>query len=330
MSIKIWPNAPKNSSASYRIRCLLVCRELSCLNIPISIYKKNDKPPQVIVLSKRYDKKTIEHAVFLREKYGTKIILDICDNHFLHDDYLRRTLFKEAIYISDRVIVSTDYLASLIKKECGEKINIDIIDDYIELPYYPNIFEYVLNIRNSLLYLILALKLSFFQKSKKMVWFGTHQGGCGESGMQDLLKIRAVIEELGNHKVTLTIISNSHEKYKKIIHEWKIKTFYLPWSQVTFSKALNLHDVALIPINKNPFTLSKTANRVTTSLVHNLQVIADEIPSYTKYRECVYLNNWVCAFNLILTGNFKKILLNVKNHNDEKTKKWLDVFNKMI
>ncbi len=328
LDIKIWPNAPKISSASYRIRCLLVCKELSRENIPISIYKKNDKPPKVLLLSKRYDEKTIKHAMFLREKYGTKIIIDICDNHFIHDNHNRRALFKRAICMSDIVIASTEYLAEIIKKECDKKISIYTIDDYIEKPYYPNIFESILSIKDLLFYYILKYKLFIFKKSKKMIWFGAHQGGYGESGMQDLLKIKEIMEEMKEEKITLTVISNSYEKYLKIVKEWKIRTFYLPWSVITFSKALNLHDIALIPINKNQFTMSKTANRVTTSLIHDLQVIADEIPSYKKYDKYIYLNNWKISFNLILKGIFKTEKLNVEKHNQEITNKWLDVVRK--
>lgn len=315
------------SSASYRIRCLLLCQELNKINIPISIYGKSDPPPKTLIISKKYDSASINHAKFLKQNYGTKIILDICDNHFIHDNPRRRLELREAIFSSDEIIASSLYLANVIRGECGQNIKISIIEDYIEAPYYPNLFISILNLRSLLSLLFLKAKIFISSPdSKKLVWFGTHQGGYGESGMQDLQNIKPILEKLDQKKqISLTVVSNSYKKYRETTDGWKIQTHYLPWSYITFSKALKFHDIALIPITKNPFTLSKTANRVTTSLIHELQVIADEIPSYKSYSDYIYLNNWSESFDKIFMGDFKISKYNYKEHNDKITNKWTNV-----
>ncbi len=96
----------------------------------------------------------------------------------------------------------------------------------------------------------------------------------------------------------------------------------MPWAYTTFSEALFLHEIAVIPITKNPFTLSKTANRVTTALVHNLQVIADEIPSYRNFGNYIYFNNWIDSFEKIFSGELKKNYNNLYEYNKVIINKW--------
>lgn len=45
-------------------------------------------------------------------------------------------------------------------------------------------------------------------------------------------------------------------------------------------------------MTRNPFTCCKTNNRVASALLHNLGVVADSIPSYHEFSDCIELDNW--------------------------------------
>jgi hypothetical protein len=71
-----------------------------------------------------------------------------------------------------------------------------------------------------------------------------------------------------------------------------LRTYYLPWHGLSFSAALQLHSAAILPIQRNPFTACKTANRVLTAALHGLNVVADEIASYAPFADCTVLDDW--------------------------------------
>jgi hypothetical protein len=64
-----------------------------------------------------------------------------------------------------------------------------------------------------------------------LVWYGIHGGPYHEHGMGDLLRIRPFVEQLHHlHKVQLTVISNSKEKFARLIAAWSVPTHYLEWN----------------------------------------------------------------------------------------------------
>ena len=95
-----------------------------------------------------------------------------------------------------------------------------------------------------------------------------------------------------DHPLSLTIISNSRRKYRKIFSRWAIPIEYLEWSPNTFLDALRAHSVALIPISTNPFTFCKSNNRLALALHSGLAVVADPIPSYAEFSGACQLANW--------------------------------------
>jgi len=111
--------------------------------------------------------------------------------------------------------------------------------------------------------------------------------------MGDLETLRPLLETLHReHGVSLTVISNSAAKFARLIRPWSMPTYYLDWSAETFSDALRLHAIALIPIRENPFTRCKTNNRLVTALAVGVAVVATGIPSYRPFEEFCALDDW--------------------------------------
>lgn len=307
LRIVFWPHTLNSNVASYRIRCKLIVDELKNID-DNNIYLISKNIPQkadILVLSKRYDKDSIKAAMELKEKYGTKLLLDICDNHFI-DEHKSKEL-QIAIDKVDHVISSTEFLKSIITNHVNKK-NIHIIGDITEPSNLKKGYH--------LLRIFYLWKIQFFKWkikkinpniSKRLVWFGNHQGSIKDSGMSDLTLIRKELEELyREEKISLTIISNSCKRYRDIFKDWNLKTIYVPWDKTSFESIFKLHSTSIIPVSKNKFTYSKTDNRVTLSLYHGLQVVADPIPSYIQHADKIFLSDWKNSLKSIVTLDKRK------------------------
>jgi hypothetical protein len=139
----------------------------------------------------------------------------------------------------------------------------------------------------------LSERLAAASTSSRLVWFGSHGGPSGDHGMGDLETLRPLVESLhGEHPLSLTVISNSAEKFGRLVRPWRLPTHYLEWSPVTFLPALRLHEIAVIPIRDNPFTRCKTNNRLATALAAGLATVASGIPSYLPFASACALDDW--------------------------------------
>lgn len=294
-----WPHTTNLAVASYRLRCARIVEQLQSGGFDAGLYYPGIKP-EILILSKRYDRKSVETAQILRRNYGTRLVLDLCDNHFFADSAStvwekRAKDLSEAIATVDLVVASTDQLATVITSEIGNT-NIVVIGDAVEPPYQPSgLFSLALHPLAHLRLLSLRTKMAkdAIPQGHRLIWFGNHGSGNAAGGMSDLNHLQDILKHCHqNYPISLTVISNNRDKYQRTTLSWSIPTYYLDWNLSTFSRALKLHDVAVIPVTRNPFTLCKTNNRILTALLHGLGVIADSIPSYQSLAECVELDNW--------------------------------------
>lgn len=300
MTVHFWPHTKNPNVASYRLRCQRIMEGLINQGMEVRLFSEGDIPEK-LVLSKRYDPPSIQKALELKKAFGTRLYLDICDNHFYYQKpdpaAIKRAMqLRDAIRSVDVVIASSKYLAEVINEETRNFTSSVVISDLVDFPYKPSLIEKIKYPISYLQFKKLELSLCRYSKSDfyKLVWFGNHGGGYADCGMNDLDTIRPYLECMNKETpIHLTIISNSWRKYRALTKYWKIPTSYLPWNRVFFSSVLSLHSVSIIPIRKNPFTMSKTSNRVETSLIHGLGVIADAIPSYMDYKSDICLDDWM-------------------------------------
>lgn len=266
-------------------------------------------PPDILVLCKRYDRETISITNKLRSS-GTRIILDLCDNHFYYENpsllwINRANDLRFAIKNCDAIVVSTHTLAEIVFSECSPK-NLFVIGDAVEFESvdinHSNFFKHPIAEIN-LKYLQLFFQFTKSNKKIRLLWFGNHGSGNSAGGMLDLLNITESLKILSlNFNASLTIISNSWIKFSYIRKKLPIHCNYLSWNINTFSRAAVLHDIAIIPVTLNDFTKCKSNNRLVTALSLGLAVVADPVPSYEEFNTSVRLGNW--TQNLIeLAGN---------------------------
>jgi len=224
-NIAFWPHVRDIATASFRLRCHQILEGLSAKGVECGLYNKSAPPPHTLVLSKRYDEKTIRHAASMRARHGTRIVLDICDNHFYSNRnepiaITRAELLRNAVRTVDLVVASSEELAKVIRTEAGQDLAITVIADTVEYPSTPDTF---MKLRNVLAEFRLNALRSWLnqadrRQARKIIWFGNHGSGFADGGMADLLRVKDIIESTNKEcPLTLTVISNSKEKFAKLI-----------------------------------------------------------------------------------------------------------------
>ncbi|MBK8535871.1 MAG: hypothetical protein IPL59_12540 [Candidatus Competibacteraceae bacterium] len=222
-----------------------------------------------------------------------------------------KRLGRIAGYISEFVCAS-DYLAKVIQNIFSTEKKISVIGDLIETePFYLVSDSSILRLfsptrwKAQFDFYRFYFKIGLERKHGRslLVWFGNHGTQYAEGGMNDLLSVRDIIGSINQiHPVSLSIISNNESKFNLLAQEWPTPIHFLWWNRITFLSALRQHDIAIIPIKPNPFTLSKSNNRLTLALSQSVACIADPIPSYVEFRECSYIGNWKDGLTNYLTN----------------------------
>src|SRR3546814_6440787 len=69
-------------------------------------------------------------------------------------------------------------------------------------------------------------------------------------------------------------------------------TQYVEWDLKSSARIIAEHDVAVIPVVSNPYTVCKTNNRLVFALHLGLPVVADPIPRYQAFSEACVLGDW--------------------------------------
>lgn len=263
--------------------------------------------PDVLVLSKQYGDDVRVKAQGLRRDRGTKIVVDLCDNHFYHASSdprweARSQALRSTLSIADQIIASTEALATVVQEHVPNCPPVVVIGDAVEEPRRE---VSGLSGTRRLHRLLVERRLRTLTSGRgsdrvKLIWFGNHGSPNADGGLRDLLLIADDLNALhAKHPSTLTVISNNRWKFATIAHRFRAPTSYVAWDEHTFSALLQAHDIALIPISLNPFTVCKTNNRLATALVHGVAVAATSIPSYEPFREAAVLDDWRTGLSAI-------------------------------
>lgn len=249
---------------------------------------KNLEQYRIVIFQKQYDEQSIELVKTLKSK-GITTVFDLCDNHFYYqlDNPSARSerskRLQKMLDLVDVVSVSTPELKKLIHSKT-DKIPI-VIDDAIEIPK-------INLLGKAYLKLIKTLRKTA-NDSLNLVWYGNAGTEHPPYGMIDLARILPYLEKLNQEiPISLTVISNSKSMFEQYFDSAQFSVKYYSWKLLTFPYIFSLHDVCLIPVNLNPHTRYKTNNRLVLSLLLNVAVIADKIPSYEEFDKFVLFSDW--------------------------------------
>jgi hypothetical protein len=272
---------------SARLRAYLPCQYLQNAGFNCEIFDvKNSSKYQLVIFQKAYTQEDIELANRLKAS-GTKIVFDLCDNHFYNPDNLpifaeRKERLYRILEIADGVTVSTSELQKVLTEEGKESV---IIDDVVHQWWNRNLWESIAGYTQNLL-----PKLNQYLR---IVWYGSSGLESPPFGMVDLEKLIPILENLNQQiPIKLSVISDSKNKFDKYLSHVNFKTQYFNWELNSFPRIFKKHDICIIPINLNSFTVCKSNNRLILALLLGVSVIADKIPSYEDLGDFVLFGEW--------------------------------------
>lgn len=294
--IAFWPHTADADVASTRIRCLQVLQGLARQGVDAALSDGSGAAPEVLVLAKRYDPDSLQVARAWREEAGTRLVLDLCDNHFYYKDASafwvdRAQQLRAAAQAVDQVVVASDALGDVVREQCGAEVAVTTIPDALDAgppPRRPRWRE-----RRAVWGFWFFLRRRRVDPGRRLLWFGNHGSPYAEGGLQDLSRIAdALARHHRAEPLLLTVVSNSRDAFDRLMVDWPVPTHYLPWSTLAFDAALQSSAVALIPAQRNPFTLCKTNNRLATAFTNGLAVAADRLPAYDEFADLAVLDDW--------------------------------------
>jgi glycosyltransferase involved in cell wall biosynthesis len=272
------PKTPDLSVASVRYRCLLPAAELCRRGFPAQIYRPEaDGYYAAVVFSKLYDRSHQELAKRLRGA-GTKVVLDLCDNHFYNPYDLpayaqaRRDLLS-MLRLADRVVCSTPALADVVREEAGLELRPEVVGDPVEpAPLAPD---------------------GVPDGVPRLLWFGSHGAPNAPCGMSDLKRIApALARARAIRDFELVVSSNDRARYERDIRPLPLRTSYVDWTRDGFPALLASAWAVVIPVTPNPFTVCKSNNRLVAALAAGVPALADSIPSYEEFSPYCRLGSW--------------------------------------
>ena len=250
------------------------------------------------------------------------IVVEDCDNHFYNPQELTEwhdiaQRLRQLIGLADHLVASTQAMADVLRRETGTALPVTLVGDGVEAqseldmgPAWRRALSWRRKADLARLYGLRAgIAASRARGRQQLVWFGAHGSTYADGGMRDVDSIRAVLEQVNErHPLALTIISNGCERYRDQVRTMNIPTRYLNWSRSTFLAALKLHDVAVIPISRTPFTDCKSNNRLLQALNCGLAVCASRIPSYAEFADVCELDNWEAGLESYLRTPARRYL----------------------
>lgn len=309
--ISFWPQTCDLNVASYRIRCAQVVDALREAGARAGIYSDKIRryfqflpfmsAPDILVLSKRTRLTSLARAVALKKRYGTKLILDLSDNIYFESSKdksgTREKRLKLPSYVNqfDAIVTPSPYLESELRQYIRKDMAFFIIPDAVEKDIE---ISASVKAREAAAFQALAtfqneVSGNGVDPGRRLVWFGVSGTAAAQNGMYD---VKAHCDELERHNdrnpLSLSIISDDRDRFNELFSGLKFKTHYLGWNFHTFNAALGHHDIAILPIRRNQYTLSKSANRITTSFAGGLAVCGSAIPSYEPFRDVAVFDDW--------------------------------------
>jgi hypothetical protein len=236
-----------------------------------------------VVFQKAYTQADFE----LAQRYaarGTKIVFDLCDNHFYtgDDDPMlveRAARLRQIVDIADVVTVSTPAVAELLPER-----RVFLVDDALEVPRGAGLARALARVRRW---------VRRNDRPVRLVWFGNAASKGIAIGLMELGQIIPELEALDRSlPLQLTVISNSRPRYQEFVGNSSLRSRYVRWRATTFAQHFARGDICIIPMNVNPYSVCRTNNRVRTSLMLGVPVVATAIPSYAEFAPWTLVERW--------------------------------------
>lgn len=257
-----------DSIASYRYHNLIPVNQLKELGHEAAISPMPGLDADVYCFSKHFNSGDYWYMRGIQAA-GKKTVFHCCDNHFNTkvSDHYRRMI--EGV---DKVVTSTEELASIIKIEAG--VDATVIYDPYEME---------------------EVKPSFKPDGKlKLLWFGH------PTNIQPLLDLWP---RLGAYNVM--IMSDPNLQIDKDDGSGPIPV--APWSLENVNEALEQCDAVIIPSAMGERQKVKSPNRLVEAVRKGKYVLADPLPSYKAFDKWLWIDDIEKGLAMLAMNDSKTI-----------------------
>lgn len=267
--------------ASARYRVIIPARELARLGHEIRIVTVDDNhklsnasdllKTDVVIFSKSFSAANEELAIAAK-RYGTKVLFDICDNHFENPDHGGH--YRRMAGLADAVVVNTPQMAEIVHRFTGRE-SITVSDPY-EGPRGTPRWE-----------------LGY--ERLKLLWFG-HPVNLDTltASVTDILEVSQVVPmEMNIVTAPVGNIVSECERFTRE-HGDALMLRFTPWTLETMWRSLMDTQLVVIPSFVDSATkFVKSPNRIIESLWAGRFVVANPIPSYNHFSTWAWIGEHI-------------------------------------
>ena len=142
---------------------------------------------------------------------------------------------------------------------------------------------------------------------KIVLWFGNYGAPHSDFGMLGLLQTAKALEAVAQSvELELVVISNNEAMFNASIKRIGVPTRYIEWSTNAVFEALRHADVCLVPFGRDPFSVTKSANRAVMALHHGVPVVTSRLASMEPLGDAVAFDDWETGLRHFLGPDAEK------------------------
>lgn len=242
---------------------------------------------------------------------GMPVLLDLCDNVFLptyapDHDPRPAEVFRAMAEVADAISCTTEPLAEAIRAAVRPGVPVRVIPDSLEDEAALRGEQRLLDAGQARMPLWRRVADRFRRPPAPatdvpagpplvrdaracVLWFGNHGSPHGDFGIADIVRFGPALEALAaSRPARLLVISNSREKYERLVAPLAIASDYLEWSPAVLQQALTVADVVIVPNSLDAFSICKSANRSVLALSAGVPVVATPTASLQPLGDAVW------------------------------------------
>lgn len=245
------------------------------------------------------------HRLLAAKESGSRLVLDSFDNYFLNEsrDPQRDALleaYRSCLGNFDWFTVSSPGLVPYLRQVLPIGAPITVVGDPLEDAASHCIYESALQRMNPRRWLH-GLRAQFdrwhvrFRRNqeRRLMWFGSHGSKYASGGMGQLTRILPILQDIASRvPLHLTVVSSSRGAFNEVLGSYRFDMSYREWDRLHFVPLLREQDLVLLPISINPFTASKSNNRLLLPLSQGVPVMTDALPDYLPWSAYCAIDEW--------------------------------------
>jgi hypothetical protein len=268
---------PTSERACVRLRCALPAEALllnghgvrmfSFLEVPEAVGVPGFLEQDAFV----FGKALVDYAPFvqmIRANSKAKIIVDICDNVFAPPEDGLAPFYQSLLPLADGVVTSSEALLSAIATKIPSGKPVFTIPEAVE------------GART-------APKFAPEATGLKILWFGYPNN---LALLVDLYP--QLLQFQREHPIEIKIVTTLNVLRLDVMDQMAqgMRVSYEEWSKGSMASALDWCDVVLIPSDASPGRMTRSPNRLVTSLWAGRMVVAYPLPSYEPFSKAAFLS----------------------------------------